>query len=278
MLDEESQPLPVGDAANDANLRRQFLQMQKIEALGLLVGNVAHDFRNQLSLITGYGQMLMRRRGRDREDMRMIEQVLQAADRSADLCERLLKASRREIVQPVLVNVGELLTQMAGPLDRLLGKYVSLSLRLSPAPAWIKTDPAQLQQAIMNLLMNARDAVESGGNVWVEITHVLVDRQQAKLHAPAQPGRFVMLVVKDDGVGMDKQTLGQLFQPFFTTKPPGQGTGLGLTMVCRFVRQSGGFITVDSRPGKGSALSMFLPAIPVRQVHAPQRERSSSSR
>ncbi|MCE5327058.1 MAG: hypothetical protein LLG01_11665 [Planctomycetaceae bacterium] len=268
MLDE-SQQLPSSAAkANDATLQRQFLQMQKIEAMGLLVGNVAHDFRNQLSLVSGYGQMLMRRRGRDKEDRRLIEQVLQAADRANDLCQRLLKASRREIAQVALVNVGESLTEMADALDRMLGKYVSLSLRLSPAPAWVKTDPAQLQQAILNLLMNARDAVASSGNVGITVQHVLVDRQEAQRHAPAQPGRFVMLTVKDDGVGMDKQTLGQLFQPFFTTKPPGQGTGLGLTMVCRFVRQSGGFITVESRPGKGCAMSMLLPAIPVRAMHS----------
>ncbi|MCE5326670.1 MAG: ATP-binding protein [Planctomycetaceae bacterium] len=277
MLDE-SQQLPIGGAAaNDAALQRQFLQMQKIEALALLVGNVAHDFGNQLSLISGYGQMLMRRRAGDVEDRRLLEQVLKAADRSNDLCQRLLSACRREIVRPVLVNVGDLLTEMAAPLDRLLGKYVSMSIRLSPAPAWVKTDPAQLQQAMINLLMNARDAVASSGNVGVEITHVLVDRQQARRHAPVQAGRFVRLVVKDDGVGMDKQTLSQLFQPFFTTKPPGKGTGLGLTMVSRFVRQSGGFITVDSRPGKGSAFNMFLPAIPVRPAHAPQRAKVVSN-
>jgi len=233
-------------------------QSQRLESLGTLAGGVAHDFNNLLSVILGYAQMgasALPAGSREADD---LAQITQAADRASGLVRQLLAFSRRQVLQPQVLDLNRVVHGMESMLKRLIGEHIFLKTRLDPALARIKADPGQVEQVIMNLVVNARDAMPDGGTVIIETANVAYD-------APADgaegmpTGPAVMLTVHDTGMGMDEATSQRVFEPFFTTKAPGKGTGLGLSTVYGIVRQSGGVITVESAPGQGCTFRLWFP-------------------
>jgi PAS domain S-box-containing protein len=251
----------IQDITEYRRLRDQFAQAQKMEAIGQLAGGVAHDFRNQLSVIKGYGEMLLRRDLVKDEGRIKVEQILEAADRSTRITGQLLAFSRRQMLQPVVANVNSVTGEMMKSLAQTIGEDIRLSI-VPCGELWnTRVDTGQLQQALLNLVLNARDAMAQGGQLTIETENIVLDEDFVRQHVGASPGRHVVLTVSDTGCGMSPETLGRLFDPFFTTKPVGGGTGLGLAMVHGFVAQSGGFIDVQSRPGKGTTFRLYFPAV-----------------
>ena len=241
--------------------QEQLLQSQKIEAVGRLAGGVAHDFNNLLGVIIGYGEMAAaaippRHRARAR-----LEHILTAAMQAADLTRQLLAFSRRQVLQPRVLDLKSVVMDTEKLLRRLIGEDVELVVRLAPEPSHVKVDPGQFAQVLMNLAVNARDAMPNGGVLTIETANLDVDPQYARAHAPIQPGRYVQLRVKDTGVGMDEAVRQRIFEPFFTTKPEGVGTGLGLSTVYGIVKQSGGYVWVESAPGRGATFTIHLPRV-----------------
>jgi PAS domain S-box-containing protein len=234
-------------------------QAQKMEAVGRLAGGIAHDFNNLLTVIKGYCDMLLRPSAPDSPAAEPLRQILSAAGQAADLTNQLLAFSRQQVLSPRLMNLNDLLADMAGPLQRLLGDRVRLSLVQAPDLTPIRADPTQVRQAILNLAANARDAMPDGGALTVETANVDLDAAHAEQHPGAAPGPHVMLAVSDTGTGMDEETRQRVFEPFFTTKPSGRGTGLGLAIVYGFVKQSGGHVHLTSAPGEGTTLRIYLP-------------------
>jgi two-component system cell cycle sensor histidine kinase/response regulator CckA len=243
-----------------AAAQQQLLHSQKMEAVGRLAGGVAHDFNNLLNVIVGYAELLARslpprdsRRGR-------IEQILQAAMRAGALTRRLLAFSRKQVLQPRVVDVNAAVGETEQMLRRVIGEDVELVLRLGQKPGNVRVDPGQLEHVLLNLAVNARDAMPRGGVLTLATADADVEGDAAA-PAPMGPGPYVVLSVGDTGVGMDAETRGRIFEPFFTTKPAGEGTGLGLATVYGIVRQSGGFITVDSEPRRGATFRIYLPRV-----------------
>ena len=236
------------------------LQAQKMEAIGRLAGGVAHDFNNLLSVILSYCDVLLDDVPTDalRAD---VGEIKAAGQRACDLTRQLLAFSRQQVLQPRIVSLGEVAVGMKSLLGRLLGEDVELSFHTPPSPERIKVDPGQMEQVIMNLAVNARDAMPRGGRITVETSEVTLDEAHAVEHADMKPGRYVMLAVSDTGMGMDKATQARIFEPFFTTKELGKGTGLGLATVFGIVRQSGGAIVVYSEVGVGTTFKVYFPAL-----------------
>ncbi|MDB4949388.1 MAG: domain S-box protein [Gemmatimonadetes bacterium] len=243
-------------------LEQQLHQSQKMEAVGRLAGGIAHDFNNLLSVILGNLALLMMDLPEGdplREELREIEQ---AARRAARLTQQLLAFSRRQILKPEPVDLNDRIRDMEGMMRRVIGEDVEFVTRLDPALGRVRVDPSQLEQVLMNLLVNARDAMPHGGRVTVETCNDEVgDPPPANLGDALEPGPYVRLLVRDTGAGMDADTRARVFEPFFTTKDVGKGTGLGLSTVYGIVRQSGGVVCVDSAPGKGAAFRVYLPRI-----------------
>lgn len=240
----------------------QLRQSQKMEAVGQLAGGVAHDFRNQLTVIRGYVELLLRRKLIQAQGRGMLEEVIRAVDRSTQLTTQLLAFSRRQMLEPRVVDVSEWVADMARTLGRMIGEDVRLMIDYPEEPCWAEVDPAQLQQALMNLAGNARDAMPCGGELHIRTRGEVVDEAFARSHADAVPGSYVVVSVSDTGRGMDAGTLGRIFEPFFTTKGVGEGSGLGLAMVYGFVRQSGGFVEARSEPGAGTTIRLCFPQSP----------------
>jgi two-component system cell cycle sensor histidine kinase/response regulator CckA len=243
-----------------AAVQQQLLHSQKMEAVGRLAGGVAHDFNNLLNVIVGYAELLARslpprdtRRGR-------IEQILQAAMRAGALTRRLLAFSRKQVLQPRVVDPNAAVRETEQMLRRMIGEDVELVLRPGEKVGSVRVDPGQLEHVLLNLAVNARDAMPRGGVLTLATANADLDPDAAGA-APAGPGRYVMLSVADTGVGMDAETRGRIFEPFFTTKPTGEGTGLGLATVYGIVQQSGGFIAVDSELRRGSTFRVYLPRV-----------------
>jgi PAS domain S-box-containing protein len=248
------------DITDRKRLQEQLLQAQKMEAVGRLAGGVAHDFRNQLTIIKGYGDILARHGALDDEGREYVKQILDAAERSAQISQQLLAFSRRQVLRPEVVHLGTLLGEFAKSLAKVLGEHIRLSLELGRGVGNVRLDPTQFQQTIMNLVLNARDAMPRGGQLTVLAENADVDdRRGRELDIPAGP--YVAVTVSDTGGGMDGAALTRAFEPFFTTKPAGEGTGLGLAMVHGFVRQSGGGITAESSPGAGTTLRLYFPRV-----------------
>jgi len=239
----------------------QLRQSQKLEAVGQLAGGVAHDFNNLLTVITGYSDILVRRLPENDPNRLGVEEIRRAAERASTLTRQLLAFSRKQVLQPKLFNLNTLVTDMGRMLRRLINEDIELVTKLTDDPTEINADPGQLEQVLMNLVVNARDALPDGGKITIETASLELDRNYADVHTSVQPGPYVMLAVSDNGVGMDAETRKHIFEPFFTTKEDGKGTGLGLSTVYGIVKQSGGNIWVYSEPSHGAVFKVYLPRV-----------------
>jgi len=251
-------------------LERQLRMAAKMEAVGRLSGGIAHDFNNLLGVIIGYSQVLRRKVGPDSPLREYVEEVEKAGQRAVSLTRQLLAFSRQQILTPAVLDLNTLVTDMEKMLPRLIGEDIAVSIQLDPTLGRVKADHGQIEQVVMNLAVNARDAMPGGGKLIVKTANAMFDENYARHHAGAKPGQYVMLAVSDSGVGIAAGTLAHIFEPFFTTKEVGKGTGLGLATVYGVVKQSGGYIWVDSAPGKGATFQIFLPRI--EEVVAPAVE------
>jgi len=249
------------DVTEQRLLERQLRVAQKMEAIGRLSGGIAHDFNNLLGVIIGYSQILKRKLGISDGLFEHAEEIEKAGQRAASLTRQLLAFSRQQVLAPAVLNLNTLLSDMGKMLPRLIGEDIELALKLDPAIGRVKADQSQVEQVLMNLAVNARDALPQGGKLTIETANVTLDDAYTRHHPGSRAGDFVMLSVTDTGIGMSADTLAHLFEPFFTTKARGKGTGLGLATVYGVVKQSGGYIWVDSELGKGSSFKVYLPRI-----------------
>ncbi len=249
------------DVTERRALEEQLRHSQKMEAVGRLAGGVAHDFNNLLTVIKGYSDLLMNEIESADPMYGEVEEIRKAADRAASLTRQLLAFSRRQVLAPKVLDLNSIITNMDKLLRRLLGEDVELITSLDSKLGHVKADPGQLEQVIMNLAVNARDAMPDGGRLTVETGNFDLDESYSLEHAMAKPGRYAMFTVSDTGTGMDPETLSRVFEPFFTTKEMGKGTGLGLSTVYGIVKQSGGYIWAESQPGKGASFRVLLPIV-----------------
>jgi two-component system cell cycle sensor histidine kinase/response regulator CckA len=247
----------MADVTERKRMEEQFRAAQRMEAIGRLAGGVAHDFNNLLSVILGYSELILERLPADDPARRHAAEIRKAAVKAADLTRQLLAFSRRQVLETRLLNLNVVVADIEKILRRLIGEDVELITRLAPDLGWVKVDPAQTEQVIMNLVVNARDAMPKGGKVTLETSNVEIDEAYAQAHVAMSPGPCVMLAVSDTGTGMDLETAAHIFEPFFTTKK--EGTGLGLSTVYGIVKQSGGNIWVYSEPGRGTTFKIYLP-------------------
>ena len=244
----------VEDVTEQRELEERLRQAQKLEAIGRLAGGVAHDFNNMLTAIAGY-TAFAQDRARDPELQADLQEIARATERATLLTRQLLAFSRKQVLQPELLNLNAVVKELEGMLRPLIGEDVVLTTSFDPTLAPIEADPGQLQQVLMNLVVNARDAMPTGGALSIETANAEVRPGDPAI----EPGRYVTLTVRDSGHGIDGETLEQIFEPFFTTKETGKGTGLGLATVYGIVKQSGGYVAVESEPGEGTAFTIYLP-------------------
>jgi PAS domain S-box-containing protein len=242
-------------------LEEQLRQAQKMEAVGRLAGGVAHDFNNLLTVITGYSQMSMEETAVGSSLYEHAQQVYEASQRAAALTRQLLAFSRQQVLQPQVVSLNKILESMQKMLSRLIGEDIRVRTVCSKELALVKLDPAQIEQVILNLAINARDAMPKGGQLTLETDRAELDETYSKDHPWVKPGTYMRLTVSDNGIGMDEKTQARIFEPFFTTKEVGKGTGLGLSMVYGVVKQSGGHIMVYSEPGHGTTFKLYFPVV-----------------
>jgi PAS domain S-box-containing protein len=260
------------DVTEQRTLEEQLRQSQKMDAIGKLAGGVAHDFNNLLTAILGFGQLLLEDLAPADPRREQMEAILKAAARAADLTSQLLAFSRQQLLQPVIVDVNAAVRETTVLLRRLIGENIQLEVVPSAATAQVRADASQLQQILMNLSINARDAMREGGRLTIEVAIVNLDESYGGQHFEVRPGAYVMIAVTDTGAGMTDVVRARLFEPFFTTKRRGEGTGLGLATVYGAVKQAGGYIWVYSEPGSGSTFKVYLPRVdgePAPEAAAP---------
>jgi PAS domain S-box-containing protein len=251
----------VSDTSQRKQLEDQLMHAQKMEAVGRLAGGVAHDFNNMLTVISGYNRMILDEMSALDPLRGYAEEILKAADRAGALTNQLLAFSRRQIMKPRVISVNSVIGQTEKMLHRLIGEDVELRFSLNPAAGNIKADPNHVEQALVNLAVNARDAMPLGGRLTIETENVPLDETYAKTHMGVTPGEFVMIAVSDTGIGMDAETRRRIFEPFFTIKEKGKGTGLGLATVYGIVKQTGGDIWVYSEPNRGTTFKLYFPRV-----------------
>jgi two-component system cell cycle sensor histidine kinase/response regulator CckA len=251
------------DITERRHLEEQFRQSQKMEAVGRLSGGVAHDFNNLLGVIIGYCEFLQERLDAANPLRASVDEILKAGKRAADLTRQLLAFSRQQVLDPKVLELKSVVTDMEKLLRRLIGEDIELTTVLGTDLGKVKADQGQLEQVIMNLAVNARDAMPQGGKLLINVENTVMDEAFVRRYPyPVQPGPYVLLTVTDTGHGMDAETKARAFEPFFTTKEKGKGTGLGLSTVYGVVKQSGGYIDIDSAPGVGTTFKIYL-----RRVH-----------
>jgi two-component system cell cycle sensor histidine kinase/response regulator CckA len=249
----------VRDASERKRLEEQLRQSQKMEAVGRLAGGVAHDFNNSLGVILGYTELLMRQAGEGQRGK--LEQILKATKHASVLTRQLLAFSRKQIVDPRVLDLSALLSDVEQMVGRLIGEDIDLAIVPGAHLGQVKADPGQLEQVVINLCVNARDAMPDGGRLRIETANADVESGRATRNEPVPPGRYVMLAVSDTGCGIEEAILSKIFEPFFTTKEEGKGTGLGLAMVYGIVKQAGGYVWVHSEVGRGTTFQVYLPRL-----------------
>jgi PAS domain S-box-containing protein len=258
------------DITERRTLERQLLQSQKMEAIGRLAGGIAHDFNNLLSVILGHSDILEQQVGTNDRLRKSVEATRNAAERAASLTMQLLAFSRKQVIEPRVIDLNESVVEIQKMLHRIIGEDIELTIRLQPGLGYVKADSGQLGQVLMNLAVNSRDAMPTGGKLAIETANVDLDDTYVRQHLGARSGPFVMLAVSDTGMGMDSETLSHVFEPFFTTKESGKGTGLGLSMVYGIIKQNNGYIMAYSEPGRGTTFKIYIPrtveSLPLPQV------------
>jgi nitrogen-specific signal transduction histidine kinase/ActR/RegA family two-component response regulator len=249
----------IEDLTQQSTLEQQVRQVQKLEAVGRLAGGMAHDFNNILVVIKLSTDMLLSQITPDSVCTKPLLQISHAADRAAALTKQMLAFGRQQMMQPRIINLNAVVSETTHMLRRIIGEDIDLVTNLAEIVENSKLDPDQVTQVILNLAVNARDAMPHGGMLQIETSAVTLDESYAKDHPPVQPGRYVMMAVSDTGTGIDRSILPRIFDPFFTTKEVGKGTGLGLSIVYGIVKQSGGYIWVYSEPGHGTTFKLYFP-------------------
>jgi two-component system, cell cycle sensor histidine kinase and response regulator CckA len=257
------------DVTDKRILEGQLRMAGKMEAIGRLSGGIAHDFNNLLGVMIGYSQLLKRKLKAEPELSEYAEEIEKAGQRAASLTRQLLAFSRQQILTPTVLDLNALVSDMEKMLPRLIGEDIEVRIALEPHLGTVKADRGQIEQVIMNLAVNARDAMPNGGTLTVHTANSELDEFYTREHPGAKPGRYITLAVRDSGIGMDRDTIARIFEPFFTTKELGKGTGLGLATVYGIVKQSGGYIAVDSLPGQGACFQIFLPRVDELAAPAP---------
>jgi PAS domain S-box-containing protein len=258
----------IEDVSERKQLEEQLVHAQKLEALGSLAGGVAHDFNNLLAAMMGYTQLIQRSLPGDDARQNDLVEIRRAGDRAAALSRQLLAFARRQVIDPRILDVNDVLRAAEAMLRRLVGGDITVVLQLAPTLAPVRVDPGQLEQVILNLAVNAHDAMPAGGTLTIETSGVVLDEAYGRLHPDATPGAHVLIAVRDTGVGMTPEVRNRIFEPFFTTKEPGKGTGLGLATCYGIVKQAGGSIWVQSEPGRGATFKVYLPARPEAAARA----------
>ena len=263
------------DITAHRTLEEQFRQAQKMEAVGRLAGGVAHDFNNLLMVMRGYTELMLGRLGANDPLRRNAEEIQKAADRATSLTQQLLAFSRKQVMQPRVFDLNAVVAETEKMLHRLIGEDIELATILGAELGRVKADPGQIEQVLLNLAVNARDAMPQGGQLVLETANVELTQAFARQHPGVTPGPHVLLAMSDTGTGMDEETQARIFEPFFTTKEKGKGTGLGLATVYGIVKQSGGYIWVHSEAGQGTTFEIYLPRVE-ETVAADQEEQPAS--